>query len=534
MMDILIKKTALDDELKLAGEDVGAVIPELSRIFSVQNPQAFFAKQYGFSVPNKIYGVSPFGTFKVGLLADILRYLKRNYKNVNIRLEGDETKELVKSRRPLKEFVKSNRYEGPENIAKDITPRPYQIDAVDAVITKGYGRCMFECPTASGKSLIIANIIYTLFNQYAKTEPFRTLIFVPNVQLVSQLYKDLLSYGFTKDEVVMYVPKTIKKLKNSKELSDAKVVISNRQFLFNHLDEIGQIDMVIVDEVHSVAPNSKTIKILSKLKADIKIGCSGTIPWDKAKYWALLTALGPVVYQKDVIELQDDGFISQAKFTLVKVKDLIVEENPDLLFHLKSNKKYIEGEEGGIAFNDAYMAEAEHLAKHCMELYAPIIDLLDLSGANTLILFDRIEFGESLYQTLKKTKSPEFEVYYIDGRTSVDVREKIRALAETKNNVIIIAQVTTMSVGTNIKNLTNLIITGSQKSQVRTIQSIGRLLRLHLNKPSANVYDIIFNYKYSRRHYAQRRRLYKEYYNKGKPDKTIQVVLDQNGKATVR
>lgn len=62
------------------------------------------------------------------------------------------------------------------------------------------------------------------------------------------------------------------------------------------------------------------------------------------------------------------------------------------------------------------------------------------------------------------------------------------------------------------------------KSSARTIQSIGRILRLKEGK-QASVIDCVYSMKYSKRHFSERKRLYKEYYNLTKFDREIDVQI---------
>lgn len=525
-MDIGIKVNELaPSEFKITGTYVGSLVDDLATAFSVDNPSAFFAKQYGFKMPTKIYGVSPFGTFKHGLIFDVLRYLHTNYANINITMT-DQVKRIVAARLPLKQFANSDAYIGPQCISDKIEMRPYQSEIIDAIITRGYGRCMFECPTGSGKSFIIANLIYTLQQEYNKD--LRTLLFLPNAQLVKQFYKDLIDYGFSKDNVIEFSANSYKKLEKS-EITAKQIIIANRQFLFNHGHEVGDFDMVVIDEVHSASvATSQTAKFIQTLTAPIKVGCSGTIPNDLAKYWTLLDLTGPVVYKESITHLQDEGYLANVKFVTVKVKDNIVENDKDLLFNLNPKVRYNVNGDSQIAFSEPYTAETEYMSKNCMDLYSPILTNPSIKFAkneNTLILFDRIEFGKALFEFLKSIKFNDAQIYYIDGSVPIDERETIRSLCESSQNIIIVAQVAVMSTGINIKNLSNLVMTGSSKSQSRTIQSIGRTLRLHGSKSHATIWDIVFNYKYSKKHYLERSALYKKYYNRSKPDEVIKIEI---------
>ena len=82
-----------------------------------------------------------------------------------------------------------------------------------------------------------------------------------------------------------------------------------------------------------------------------------------------------------------------------------------------------------------------------------------------------------------------------------------------------------MSTGVNIKRLTNLVFLTSSKSFVRTIQSIGRTLRLHKTKDKAHLIDLSWNTKYSQKHLEERLKIYKKMYNK-KPDEVIQLEIE--------
>jgi len=58
----------------------------------------------------------------------------------------------------------------------------------------------------------------------------------------------------------------------------------------------------------------------------------------------------------------------------------------------------------------------------------------------------------------------------------------------------------------------------------RTIQSIGRILRLKDGK-QAEVIDTVYSMKYSKRHAAQRRALYLQFYDKQKFDKVVDISI---------
>ena len=174
-------------------------------------------------------------------------------------------------------------------------------------------------------------------------------------------------------------------------------------------------------------------------------------------------------------------------------------------------------------FNDSYNDEKEYFAKHYKDLYKPVFEYIQTLNSNTLMLFDRIDIGKNLFDyavEMYKDKN----VFYIDGSIDVHIREDIRAKFEQSDGNLLIAQSAVMSTGVNIKRLTNLVFLTSSKAFARTIQSIGRTLRLHNSKSKAHLIDLSWNTKYSQKHLAERLKIYKQMYNK-KPDNTINIDI---------
>ena len=227
--------------------------------------------------------------------------------------------------------------------------------------------------------------------------------------------------------------------------------------------------------------------------------------------------IGRVVYREDVTSLQDKGYISKLKITLLDIMHKQVEGNRSLLFHTDSKVKYHQDEFGQseIFFNDAYKAEMEFFKTRYEELYTPIFDYLKTLPENTLVLFDSLEIGKSLFELAKdKLALDKRGIFYIDGSQKVELREEVREAFEREDGNILFAQTAVMSTGINIKRLTRVVFLFSSKSYSRVIQSIGRTLRLHASKSFAHLVDIRFNTKYSIKHFNERMVLYKNVYGK--------------------
>lgn len=513
------------------------LLESIRNCFSDVNQSSFFVKQYGYQVENKLYAINKFGFFDVGLFFEIIKWIKLNYKDLSVLAISPKCKQFIDTfLLPLKRFISNEDKENFEvyNVSNDSGKnkelilnnkqeyilRDYQYDAISFLFNKGYGRGLIEVPTGGGKSFIIANFIWNLQKRFGPS--LRYLILVPNKQLVEQFYSDLIDYGFSKFVVTKF---TAGLKKYEKFNPDAKIVISNRQYIFKNEDTLPRIDCLICDEVHTAtAEVSKTF--IDKLKCPLKIGCSGTLPRNKYELWTLNGMFGPIIFKKDIVDLQNRGFISNLKINLIRITDTVVEKDTSLLFNINSTNKYKPDEFGysNISFNDAYNDEINYFNTNYKELYTPILSLIKNFFGNTLILFDRIEFGSNMF-SLAQEFFTEKQLFYIDGGINVKERENIRNIIEENSNCIIFGQSACVSTGLNFKKLHNIVFFFSGKSFSKVIQSIGRTLRLSSDKQFANLYDISFNFKYSTKHLSDRLKIYKEMYNKRKPDNIIKITI---------
>jgi superfamily II DNA or RNA helicase len=102
------------------------------------------------------------------------------------------------------------------------------------------------------------------------------------------------------------------------------------------------------------------------------------------------------------------------------------------------------------------------------------------------------------------------EVFFINGEMPVSERQEIISRMEVCNDIVCIAMSAIFSTGINIKNLPYIMFASGGKSFIRTIQSIGRGLRLHDDKEQLVLFDITDNMKYSTNHLAERKKFYDE------------------------
>lgn len=128
---------------------------------------------------------------------------------------------------------------------------------------------------------------------------------------------------------------------------------------------------------------------------------------------------------------------------------------------------------------------------------------------NILILINNIDHGQHLFDTLNSSLLDK-QVFFIRGEVEVDERDKVKHIMEQHNNVVCIAVSQIFSTGVNIKNIHMIIFAAGGKSFIRTVQSIGRGLRLNDNKEQLKIIDLADNLEYGTEHSIKRINIYKE------------------------
>ena len=527
-------------------------LDKIVRNFREIDQSSFFT---GRRDPVYQYAVSPFGYFPTGLLFEVLNFIVNDFElnptnlpSSKMVLIGPKAKlyiydylvPLAEKMAKLKidkdsfevDNISLDRADDPDDPNVRIM-RPYQDDAVRSIIFKGNGRCLIQAATGAGKSFIVANLIYTLKRQFFPNEDFRTLIYVPNIGLVEQFYSDLLEYGYKPEEVCRFSGST--KAKDKKHVKTAAIVIANSTYCLQHISEIGKIDMVIGDEAHKTFNHGTAgFSVLENflMETKLRVGLSGTLP-KGFKFWQMVGLTGPKVFDASVTELQEQGFLSNCSITSLSVEVKDVMSNREYLFHPNSIYKVNSVDETGMALvgsGDPFRAEQKYMVDNCEKLFQPVLNYIvseTTLNDNTIVLFDRTEMGERLFNYLSLLKERNIidrTPLFIDGSIPVAERERVRKYVENNTGCLLLGQSSILSTGINIKSLSKLVLFVGGKSMARTIQSIGRILRLKDGK-QAEVLDVVYSMKYSKRHRSERKRLYKEFYNKSKFDNSVDISI---------
>jgi superfamily II DNA or RNA helicase len=420
-------------------------------------------------------------------------------------------------------------------------PYEHQIESAFKILKNRY--CMAEVATSGGKSLIISIVIFYTLKHMNPDAKF--LMIVPSITLVTQFYDNILEYNYSEKTLSEYRSDKLESIltgNNSNDslpcslrieevmsdkprkhsgVKDANVYIGTYQSLEKWPKEFfQQFHTVACDEAHG-AKAKTTLDILKKTigHAHSRFGVSGTFPPDDScEILTIQSVLGPKIAEVSASQLKAKGII-----TPMKVKALIM-NHADPAFE----KQMEEIKRGGLGkevlnFEKKYIHESEKRK----EIISKIVHRCD---KNTLILFHSIEHGQALLNYLSKA-CPEKEFYYIDGSITNKNRESIKKkMEETDGRVkVLIASYGTLSTGVSIKAIFNVIFADSFKSEQIIIQSIGRALRLHKDKATAMIFDLVdvftdvnpSNILY--RHFQERKKFY---FNREYPYSVKKIILN--------
>lgn len=428
-------------------------------------PFKSFSKNKRFA-PQRKYAITPSGKFDIGLLSEIKNFLILNQIQFSINSELEDKLNIG--------------FENPFIKKYNLIYRDHQKKSITKAMERGRG--VIVIPTAGGKTLIMCSIIESL-RENLKDKNAKALVIVPSIQLVEQTAEDFKSYGMI--NVTKWSGNNIPDPNASTIIAGSQILLSEK----TDLSFLSDIKIFLGDECHGTKKANQINSIFNFLTTNYRFGFTGTMPSCKLDCWNIIGKFGPIIYEEKTDDLKNKKYISNFKIFVLNIKH----KNPPKIT-INRNKP-----------TEAYEIELDYLMNN-QRRNEIICNLSKKLTNNTIIMVDRIDHGINLYDKLKEiTERP---CYFIRGSTEIEEREKIRALMENRNDVIVVAISKIFSTGINIPNLHNIIFATAGKAKIKIMQSIGRALRLHPTKNMAYIFDIADNTLYGKKHLNEREELY--------------------------
>lgn len=361
------------------------------------------------------------------------------------------------------------------NRDKKISEREYQYDAVKKAIKRN--RCVLESPTGSGKSLILYTYMsWILTHEFEEGEKF--LLVVPGIDLVDQMANDLVDYGFNDDYISRIHGGTVKNFDNP-------IIISTWQSLYKRdIEFFEQFSGLVFDEAHR--SKSKNMIYISDncINARFRLATSGTIQKERFDRMTIISNFGPVFGTTTTKDLISKGFLCD-----FYIKNIIVD------WKKITNERQKSFDVDG--FQEEYQLiidtpERKDLVVDIINnIYSEMNNNKDIPET-LLVLSNRVEYIEQLYSELESSIGS--SVFFIHGGVKSEIRSKILKYIKNRGGLLV-ANISIIGTGINIPNISKIVFATTQKSEILTLQSIGRSIRLSKGKNKAIIYDITDNMK---------------------------------------
>mgnify|MGYP002641509382 CR=1 FL=1 len=356
---------------------------------------------------------------------------------------------------------------------------PYEIkgfsyfDYQQDLITQGLRerRGVIQSPTGSGKTLIMAALIKALKGR-------KMVILFNAKQLLKQTY-DFLTEACGMDGIGVcfgegYIYGDIMLC----------TVQSIERILDTHLEEA---EVLMVDECHEFANGKNTLPAIQSFpNALYRFGFTATPPSEPIPRYNLEGALGSTLRSVNTADLVEEGRLTKPIIQLI--------DRPYSASGVDEDMSYLDVYENYIVNNESRNNIIKEIVNDIRK---------NNNGARILILTKSLEHGRTLENLLGG------QCEFLEGANSLGERyESISRFRGHKGSSVLIGT-KILQTGVNIEEITHMINARGMKSEIATLQALGRALRRHDSKSEVFIYDFMDKEKYLRDHAIARKRHYK-------------------------
>lgn len=420
------------------------------------------------------------GYFNSGLINKVLEFLK----DKNIECQVEDNRQIL---------IKNKSIDLSASLKKmGLIPRDYQNKIIDIALKNRKG--IIRACTGSGKTLCTAIITAEL------NKP--TIIYVIGLDLLKQFH-DLFTSLF--DEPIGYIGDgtcdikriniasiwTIgralsvdkKDLISDEDVSDEKEPNEHQSIKIRRM--LNDTNVHIFDESHVIATNTIS-EIFKCINPEYIFGFSGTPFRDDNTDLLIYGILGEQIINVSASELIKKGFLAQPiiKFTAIPLMKVTDPTYPSVY------KNYV----------------VENTIRNSI-IIKETITLLE-KKYTPLILFKQIRHGQILFDMMK---DQEIKCEMLYGNDSLDRRTEVKELLINKKIDVILAS-TIFDLGIDLPILNALVLCGGGKSSIRSLQRVGRVIRMAPGKKYACIVDFFDQVKFLKKHSMIRHDTYSSEY----------------------
>ena len=458
---------------------------------SIQAEEAWFSPQYKEGKwDGRKYFITPSGVFLTGLYSVLRQYCKDNH----LKLRVEDNRNIPSFEVPKQEDI----------FIDGLSKRSYQIETIYRALKIQRG--ILHLATNAGKTECACGIIKYINMKSIFLVHTKELLYQTKDRIEDRLKIKCGTVGdseFNPKEHTVAMVQTIAKridaptllmknwvvkkaelLKENKLLPEMEIqhkvkLKKLRQLKQPVMDYLQTLKVIFVDECHHQQSNM-WMTILKHSPAPFRFGLSGTPFRDnKESDWKLMGMTGRVINQVTNQDLIDLGYSAQPYIFIFRYGE-------------REYKKlsYAEGYKLYIINNKRRNLLIKQIAE-------------GIEGI-TLIIVTQILHGQELQKLLP-------EAIFVSGQETKEVRKQV--MVDMRSNKIKTLIATTIyDEGVDVPNIHNLIIACGGKSDIKTIQRVGRGLRKKkIGENTLRVFDFYDEWDdYLKEHSQSRMRTYKQ------------------------
>jgi len=358
---------------------------------------------------------------------------------------------------------------------ESITFRPDQIELMNEAFK--YKRGVIKSPTGSGKSILMAGIT----SNFGKNE--NILILCHSAGIVKQLLVDFEKYF---GKVIMFGGDVDSQLKF--EPLKHRIVLSTIQS-FSKIHPENYCDYfscVMVDEAHRVSSfTGLYADVLQNLLAPYRFGFTATLPTNTESQFAYEGLIGPMIAELSINQAAELNILAKPKLKIIK---------SGFPSSLRDIRDYHSVYEEGIVQNETRNQQITSIIQECVN-----------RDETVLIFVNKIVHGENIADICFQQG---LSVTFVQGSSDIETRERVRNELNI-GSIRAVISTTVWKEGINIPNLHNIINAAGGKSEIATLQGIGRGLRKTDEKSMVRIYDFFDSgHPYLIAHFGERLCLY--------------------------
>jgi superfamily II DNA or RNA helicase len=428
------------------------LLDALYQLYSYKIPGSEYSAAYkSHRWDGKQHFISRSGIFRTGLLHSVVENLKKIECTPEIEYR----------------YTKENSY-NPYSIEK-FSFYEFQEELIKKALENQRG--VIKAPTGSGKTLIMAALVKALAGK-------KTVILFNAKQLLKQTYEFLteecnldniglcFGEGYIYGDCILCTVQSIDKI------------------LETHLQET---EVLMVDECHEFCKGKVTLPAIQSFpNAKYRFGFTATPPSENIAKYSLEGALGEILQVVNTSELIEQNKLSKPIIQLL--------DREYTCSGIDEDMDYLDIYEDFIINNKDRNNQIKDIVQDIRS---------NNERARILILTKSLDHGRALENLLGES------CQFLEGANSIGERYKAisRFRGHTKSSVLIGTKI--LQTGINIEEITHFINARGMKSEIATLQALGRALRKHKSKDKVYIYDFLDKEKYLREHSLSRKGHYK-------------------------